>query len=400
MVRSDEEEPTPAEFGEGFVRDQFLPCGGADGVSCTESASRMNHYYDILTEDCDAFQIDVPRRVDPPGGRKIPLRTRSQTRDEQIGAHFGATAHHNHSTNQQWRRDGAESKEDAVSIPKARAYSTKPSKSTNFYLSKIKDYSMIEKASKRAGRERQEAYASYCKGILYDNIGQTEQALVCYKHFYSLCRKIGDVKGESIACNHCGVNCYYLAVGEDECAALTVGLGDGARKVDDSYIEEAIQFHEDHLELAEGEAKFSAQTNLGLCFSKVSNLERAAECHKDALQQGTVLSNPHLQSIALGNLAITMAKLGEYDTARTYMCEHLKLVTDLKNEPAICLAYQQLGELARESGDVQTALQYYGEARCIAQKQRAFGMLKLVNCKLGVIQGSLRFQEYETNLKF
>lgn len=398
---SDTGSPVPAEMGEDYVRDEFLPRGGAEAIPTSSDIDESNGYDAHLCEDCISFQIDMPQRVSPPRGINTPVRSRSMSRDKQIEAYFGPTAYHKQTEAHRRSRGCCESKTDCNAlVPRIRAYSTKPSKSTNYFMSKIKDYSTIEKACRRAGKAKQEAYASYCKGILYDNISHIEKALSCYKHFYSICRKIGDIKGESIASNLCGVNCYYLAVGEEECAALTVGLCDGARKVDHSYIEEAIHFHKEHLSIATDEARFYAQTNLGLCYSKISKLEVAADYHNEALNEAVALGSPHFQSIAVGNIAVTMAKLGDNSSAQTFMKQHLKLVTDLKNGPAICLAYQQLGELARESGDSQSALLYYGEARCIAQKQRAEGMLKLVNCKLGAIQGSLRFQQYEQSLKF
>jgi len=63
------------------------------------------------------------------------------------------------------------------------------------YKKRIKDYSMLAFACKRANKLRDEGRAYYSSGVLYDNLGQYQKAIMCYQKFQAVCKKIGDTHG-------------------------------------------------------------------------------------------------------------------------------------------------------------------------------------------------------------
>ena len=71
---------------------------------------------------------------------------------------------------------------------------------------RLKDYSILSFACKRAGKSRDEGRAYYSTGVLYDNLGKLKQAVAYYKKFLKVCKSIGDIHGEALAYNCIGVD--------------------------------------------------------------------------------------------------------------------------------------------------------------------------------------------------
>ena len=63
---------------------------------------------------------------------------------------------------------------------------------------RLRDYSMLAFACKRANKLRDEGRAYYSSGVLYDNLGQFQKAIACYQKFQAVCKKIGDTHGTQI----------------------------------------------------------------------------------------------------------------------------------------------------------------------------------------------------------
>ncbi len=63
------------------------------------------------------------------------------------------------------------------------------------YKKRIQDYAMLAFACKRANKGRDEGRAYYSSGVLYDNLGQYQRAITCYRRFQAICKKIGDLHG-------------------------------------------------------------------------------------------------------------------------------------------------------------------------------------------------------------
>jgi hypothetical protein len=71
---------------------------------------------------------------------------------------------------------------------------------------RLKDYSMLAFACKRAGKTRDEGRSYYSQGVLADNLGKHKQAITFYKQFLTVCKMIGDSHGEALSYNCIGVD--------------------------------------------------------------------------------------------------------------------------------------------------------------------------------------------------
>ena len=105
---------------------------------------------------------------------------------------------------------------------------------------RLKDYEILAFACKRAGKSRDEGRSYYSTGVLYDNLGKFKDAIAQYQKFLQVCRAIGDVHGEALAYNCIGVD--YMKLGE----------------IDPIYMNDAIQYHMKHKEIAKWAKKAEA----------------------------------------------------------------------------------------------------------------------------------------------
>ena len=76
-----------------------------------------------------------------------------------------------------------------------------------------------------------------------------------------VCRAIGDVHGEALAYNCIGVD--YMKLGD----------------VDPIYMNDAIQYHMKHKEIADVAGKFLAHINLGIIYNQIGDFEKSSINH-------------------------------------------------------------------------------------------------------------------------
>ena len=195
--------------------------------------------------------------------------------------------------------------------------------------------------------------------------------------------------GEALAYNCIGVDLHTLASGDN---------GPDGDAVDHQLLTEAMHYHQRHLDAADDPGRFVALSNLGLAYSKAGRQAEAAQYHQDALRLAIQLQSVQAQSIAVGNLGLVGARQGDMSTAKACMDQHLHLSRNLKNRVAQTLACHQLGMLANKQGDFAGASQYLEEARQSAADTGERGMLKLVNCNLGIVQGNMRLGQVLSNV--
>lgn len=395
-------------------RGDFLPSGASGGGGGG------------VTRRSGAPQVDFAQRVGHPPGVNAPARVSSSNRDDRILQVFGSAG-------------GGGTRGQGAEALWRKAASSRKDKSTNnnTALKKLRDLDILAKTCKRAGKLAQEASALYCRGVLLDNLERWGKAVESYEQYLALCETLRDVDGANVAYNCCGVAFFNLALNGMEAASRAVGLehgkdeseggeceGKGEGKGEDSKprndgeteaevgagggssfsaavvarLRSAIGFHERHFESSDEPSQFVALCNLGLCYSRLGEHAKAVDFHQQALKLAIELQSPHGQSLAVGNLALTSMQTGDLETARACMDKHLHLVRDLENPEAETLACHQLGQMANRYGSYEDATQYFEEARRIAQATGEKGMLKLINCNLGVTLGNMRIKEHIAEL--
>ena len=149
---------------------------------------------------------------------------------------------------------------------------------------RLKDYSMLAFAWKRAGKHRDEGRAYYSEGVLCDNLGKFKSAITFYKKFLEVCKAIGDNHGEALAYNWIGVDYQQLA------------------ETDQKFFKKAIEMHLKHKEIADTPGKFLAHINLGIIYGQLGDQEKSNINFQFALRYAVQMSSVPGQKIALGNL--------------------------------------------------------------------------------------------------
>lgn len=95
------------------------------------------------------------------------------------------------------------------------------------------------------------------------------------------------------------------------------------------FIEQAITYHEQHLNISDSGGQFVAHINLGLCYGVKGDYATAAKHNQSALRIAIRMQTLYGQSISVGNLGMLATLKKDYKTARTCFEQHLQLVQSL-----------------------------------------------------------------------
>jgi tetratricopeptide (TPR) repeat protein len=397
---------TPGGAGVGAQRSAFMDAPGSPGAAAAADGGMVGvHAGGALGGMREAPpQLDLPQRLPHPCGLNAPPRTGPASRDERILLMFGAQSAGGQDASE-WRKRGSAS-------CKARTHNN------NSALVKLLDLDMIIKTCRRAGKAAQEAQALYSKGVLLDNIERWGKAVESYEAYLRLCLTLNDDEGACVAYNCTAVAYFNLALGGPEAADRALGLHQGhAKEADEelappghgagaggldaaatAHLNTSILYSIKQHDASDEAGQFVALTNIGLCHARLGDFARAVDYHQQALRLGITTSNPQAQCLAVGNLALASAQLGDWKIARSCMDKHLHLVRDLHNVELESLACQQLGQIANRHGQYADAAQYFAEARKIAVATGERGMVKLINVSVGVTTGNLRMKDYMQQL--
>ncbi|OMJ94639.1 hypothetical protein SteCoe_2130 [Stentor coeruleus] len=250
---------------------------------------------------------------------------------------------------------------------------------------RLKDYSMLAFACKRAGKTRDEGRAYYSMGVLYDNMNNYTKAISSYEKFLTVCQSIGDSHGEALAYNCIGVDYHHMAELDPNKT---------------QFWDESINYHTKHKEIADVPGKFLAHINLGLLYNRLGDNERAAINHQFALRYAIQMSSVAGQSVAIGNLGqIGYSKLnGDNEKLKMFAERYLNLSHELKNRKGESGAYQQLGNISLSLGDFDTSTKNFYRAMKIAEEIQDKDMAESARCNFGVANASLKMDEHMKNI--
>ena len=221
------------------------------------------------------------------------------------------------------------------------------------YRKRLKDYAILAFACKRANKLRDEGRAYYSSGVLYDNLGQYQEAIKWYEKFLAVCQKIGDAHGIGLSYNCIGVS--YQMLGEK----------------DPKFYKASIDYHKMHFESEDVAAKFIASANLGIVHELMGDKEKATSYHQEALKYAVQLSSLVGQTIAISNIG----RIGTNNTMinskkqlKGFVQKYLEFSSELKNKQGEAEAHIQLGKIEQSSGDYNSCVNDYSKARKIAQE--------------------------------
>jgi tetratricopeptide (TPR) repeat protein len=223
-------------------------------------------------------------------------------------------------------------------------------------------------------------------GVILDNATQFNDAVHMYKQFLALCISSKNQQGETLAYNCLGIDYFKL-----------------------KNFDEAIQYHNKHLELADHTGRLVAHTNLGIVFQAMGLSEHAAIHHQHAIEYANRMGSKDAQCFAVGNLGVAAFQQGDLQTSRICMQYHLNMArrqkgkdkssfTVLANNAVDNDAHHQLGQVAASDGRLEEASSHFARSVEISRQMNDQASEERSCVMLGVAQGMLNFEQLRESL--
>eukprot|EP00826_Nyctotherus_ovalis_P066570 TRINITY_DN9851_c0_g6_i1.p1 TRINITY_DN9851_c0_g6~~TRINITY_DN9851_c0_g6_i1.p1 ORF type:complete len:273 (-),score=78.49 TRINITY_DN9851_c0_g6_i1:139-957(-) len=241
---------------------------------------------------------------------------------------------------------------------------------------RLKDYSILAFACKRANNYRNEGRACYSCGVLHDNLGQHLKAIHWYEKFLAICQQIGDSHGVGLAYNCIGVS--YQKLGEEN------------RK----YYKKAIEYHKKHFQHGEVKDKFIASMNLGLVYGLIGDKESADIYNQEALVYAAQVSSLSGQTAVIGNLGRIGADttIRNVSGLRVYAEKYLALSFEMRHRMGEAEAHMQLGRIGQTVGDHAKSVEDFAKARKIAKELGNSQWESEASVKLGIAKAEVNWK--------
>ena len=120
-------------------------------------------------------------------------------------------------------------------------------------------------------------------------------------------------------------------------------------EIDTIYMQDAIQYHMKHKEIADVAGKFLAHINLCIIYNALGDFEKASINHQFALRYAIQMSSVAGQSVAIGNLGRVggnkLYAVMNQEKMKMFVGRYLELSNELKYRKGESGAYMQLGEI-------------------------------------------------------
>lgn len=251
------------------------------------------------------------------------------------------------------------------------------------YRQQLTDLKLLADSSSRSGNIYQALQAYHKMGVIMDNQGMHAEALQKYKQFLSLCITSRNTQGEALAYNCLGINTF-------KCGQF----------------DESIQYHNKHLELADGTGRLIAHTNLGIVFQAMGLPEHAAIHHQHAIEYANRMGARDAQCFTVGNLGIASAAQGDLQTSRICLQYHLnsaqkqkRLIGDGKFaqhtfKSVSNNALHRLGQVNTTDGRLEEAASHFEQAMAVAKSQNNQQREEQSGAMLGIARGLQNFEQH------
>ncbi len=106
-----------------------------------------------------------------------------------------------------------------------------------------------------------------------------------------------------------------MAIPDSDAGTLAAGKNPETNK---EWLQQAILYHQRHLDISDQGGKFVANTNLGLCYGILGDFNLSGQHHQEALRTAIKMQTLYGQSISVGNLGLLALSKSDYNTSR--MC--------------------------------------------------------------------------------
>jgi tetratricopeptide (TPR) repeat protein len=255
------------------------------------------------------------------------------------------------------------------------------------YRSQLADLRLMADSASRSGNVYQALQAYHKMGIVLDNQGMFAEAIQKYKQFLSLCITSKNAQGEALAYNCLGIDTFKL-----------------------KQYDEAIQYHNKHLELADGTGRLIAHTNLGIVFQAMGLSEHAAIHHQHAIEYANRMGAKDAQCFTVGNLGVASAAQGDLQTSRICLQYHLSAAQRQKQTQGDSKfvqhtlksvsnnAHHQLGSVNATEGRLDEAAGHFTKAIEFAKSKGDQAGEEKSSAMLGIAKGLLNFEQHRDAL--
>jgi tetratricopeptide (TPR) repeat protein len=251
------------------------------------------------------------------------------------------------------------------------------------YRQQILDLKLLADAASRSGNVYQALQAYHKMGVVLDNHGMFAEAIQKYKQFLALCITSKNTQGEALAYNCLGIDCFKTG-----------------------QYDEAIQYLNKHLELADSAGRLIAHTNLGIVFQAMGLAEHAAIHHQHAIEYANRMGAKDAQCFTVGNLGIASASQGDLQTSRICLQYHLTAAQKQKQmlgdnkfvshtiKEVSKTAHHRLGEVNATDGRLDEAASHFQKAMEVAKSKGDQADEERSGALLGVARGLLNFDKH------
>merc|ERR1711879_858240 len=170
--------------------------------------------------------------------------------------------------------------------------------------------------------------------------------------------------------------------------------------------DESIQYHNNHLELADSTGRLIAHTNLGIVFQAMGLSEHAAIHHQHAIEYANRMGAKDAQCFTVGNLGIASAAQGDMQTSRICLQYHLSAAQRQKHlagdskfaqqtlKSVTNMAHHRLGQVNTRDGRLDDASGHFAEAMKASKSKADQTAEQHSSALVGVARGMANFDAY------
>ncbi len=194
-----------------------------------------------------------------------------------------------------------------------------------------------------------EALSFIAGGLIYESLGEMQNAIDFYLQSLEIYRTIGNRQYEGIAINNLGT--------------ISMETGDYDRAV--SYYFQSLNFHR---QTDNKKSEAVTLNNLGHAYLLLENYAKAKEFLQPALKLRIELEDQQGEANTLTNLGRTHLETGEYQKAIEFLQKALEIRRTIKNRAGEANSLLNLGKAFWEIGEKSKSFEHFTQANRLTQE--------------------------------
>ncbi len=198
----------------------------------------------------------------------------------------------------------------------------------------------MKKAEKYASSKKDLMFVYNLIGLIYDNLGDLDNAIMYNSRYMSLARELGNTREVAVAMS--SIALIYRKKGDTD---------------------KALEYFEESLRLRANEAdKAAIYSNLALIYVDKGNYQKAEGYQKKSIEICRKYGNYHGLAISMLNLGGIYRQTKDYDKGLATLNEGLAMIKKVGDKFWEAGAYKYIGSLYMDKGDKTSAIANFTEA--------------------------------------